>query len=404
MRRPVNFPIWSKMLPLIYNQGIRKDLFQKTMMSVLMLSRWQFSPRTPLFHPLKKNRSKFAFVEFSSSTSADSEETNTIRTLSDSEAIQYKPRYLMVPFSEKDEVKRLGARWDPRIKRWFDPSPGNAQLDKWYIPARKYLAVPFNENEEAKSSGAKWDNVAKLWYDPSSNSPALDRWNVNNTAILELHGEDRNFGGSDLIVDLIPKSCWFTNVRYCVHPSDWERLRRHVYARAGSRCECCGSHTPKPEAHERWRFDAARRVQKLVRLIALCRSCHEATHMGLAELRGRGDAAAAHLRQVRGFSEQEAEAHISDAFRLWSERSSIEWELDLSVITDSGIRLAREVDAGGRSQVARAALAAAEPLGRAAPPAPPRRGGGAAAASPRRGVADDSPEQREQRDGSGAAR
>ncbi len=312
----------------------------------------------------------------------------------------------MVPFSEKDEAKSLGARWDPEIKLWFDPSPGNARLDKWFRPAgpkdspadpkdKKYLAVPFNEKEEAKSLGAKWDHTIKLWYDPSSDSSALDKWKMNTTDIIELKGEDRTYGGSDLFVDLIPRSCWFTNVRYCVHTSDWDRLRRHVYARAGSRCECCGAHTPTPEAHERWHFDAARRVQKLMRLVALCRSCHEATHMGLAGLRGREDDAMAHLRRVRGFTEQEAEAHIEDAFQLWSERSSIEWELDLSVITDSGVRLAREVDADDRPQAARAALAAAEPAGRAAPPASSDRRGATAAASSRRGAEDDSPVRRD---------
>ena len=32
--------------------------------------------------------------------------------------------------------------------------------------------------------------------------------------------EDMPFGNSELYVDLIPKSGWFTNVRYCVKPED----------------------------------------------------------------------------------------------------------------------------------------------------------------------------------------
>jgi hypothetical protein len=28
---------------------------------------------------------------------------------------------LQVPFAEKERVKKLGARWDPDIKRWFVP-------------------------------------------------------------------------------------------------------------------------------------------------------------------------------------------------------------------------------------------------------------------------------------------
>ena len=31
-----------------------------------------------------------------------------------------------------------------------------------------------------------------------------------------LINEDRYYGGDELYIDLIPKSCWFTNVRYCI--------------------------------------------------------------------------------------------------------------------------------------------------------------------------------------------
>ena len=39
--------------------------------------------------------------------------------------------------------------------------------------------------------------------------------------------------------------------------------------------------------HEVWDYDDARRVQRLVRLIALCPACHEVKHLGLAAKRGR---------------------------------------------------------------------------------------------------------------------
>ena len=55
-----------------------------------------------------------------------------------------------------------------------------------------------------------------------------------------LPGEDRTFGAG-LFVDMVPRSCWFTNVRSCVSQQDWERLRRMVTVRAGQRCEVCGA-------------------------------------------------------------------------------------------------------------------------------------------------------------------
>jgi hypothetical protein len=39
--------------------------------------------------------------------------------------------HLDVPFAEKDEAKRAGARWDPRARRWFDPRPPTPGLQRW---------------------------------------------------------------------------------------------------------------------------------------------------------------------------------------------------------------------------------------------------------------------------------
>ena len=101
----------------------------------------------------------------------------------------------------------------------------------------------------------------------------------------------RSFGFG-LFVDLVPQSCWFTNVRTCVAAADWNWVRRMVYRRAADRCEACGrGRDPETgvrmEAHERWAFDDARGVQALRRLICLCNGCHGATHFGLANVQGR---------------------------------------------------------------------------------------------------------------------
>ncbi len=40
--------------------------------------------------------------------------------------------YLRVPFAEKDEAKRLGARWDPAKKLWYVQSaPNLAAFERW---------------------------------------------------------------------------------------------------------------------------------------------------------------------------------------------------------------------------------------------------------------------------------
>lgn len=214
-----------------------------------------------------------------------------------------------------------------------------------------YLSVPYSEKEAAKGLGAKWDSSRKKWYAPKGEKQLVERWPLNDSPIQGLKGEDRSYGGSQLFVDLVPRSCWFTNVRSCVHFSDWDRLRRFIYDRAGSKCECCGFRG-RLDAHERWDFDNTTKVQKLMRIIALCQACHEVTHMGLAQVKGREEVATQHLIGVTGMNRVDAVRHIRDAFDRWRERNRYEWDLDLSIITDSGIGLARKVEKQQRKAIA----------------------------------------------------
>jgi Domain of unknown function (DUF5710) len=227
---------------------------------------------------------------------------------------------------------------------------------------RLWLDVPFSDNDEAKRLGARWDQAERRWYAPRPGMAALARWAPRPPLPDLLPGEDRCFGPG-LFVDLVPKSCWFTNVRTCVAPGDWDRVRRMVYHRAGDRCEACGRRRDpemgiRMEAHERWDFDDARGVQVLRRLICLCNDCHGTTHFGLANIQGRSAQALEHLALVTGTSRELAEAHVADAFSLWQQRSARTWDLDLTILTTAGITLAKPVSPARRSEIARERLAA----------------------------------------------
>ena len=225
-----------------------------------------------------------------------------------------------------------------------------------------WLDVPFAEKDEAKRLGARWDQAARRWYAPRPGMAGLDRWAPRPPLPELLPGEDRSFG-SGLFVDLVPQSCWFTSARTGIAPVDWERTRRMVYERAGNRCEAC-KRAANPaagvrmEAHERWFFDDAQGVQVLRRLICLCGACHGATHWGLAQIQGRSSEALNHLMMVRGFSLERAAVHIGEATEVWRERSARTWDLDLSILTGAGVELAREVSPARREEIARERLAA----------------------------------------------
>lgn len=162
--------------------------------------------------------------------------------------------------------------------------------------------------------------------------------------LKELKGEDRSFGGNSLFVDLIPASCFFKNVRSDIKESHWRVLSKLVRARAGGQCETCGA-AEDPEsgnyldAHERWHYDDATHVQKLMRIVSLCKSCHLHTHMGYANIQGKSEEAIAHKMKVSGLSRAEVDQEIEAAFKLWEQRNRGSWKLDLGILTNSGVRV-----------------------------------------------------------------
>ncbi|GAA4005440.1 hypothetical protein GCM10022247_28530 [Allokutzneria multivorans] len=225
---------------------------------------------------------------------------------------------------------------------------------------RVWLDVPFAEKDEAKAQGARWDPNAKRWYAPRPGIAGLQRWAALPDVPDLLPGEDRSCGAG-LFVDLVPSSCWFTNVRSCVSPRDWERLRRMITRRAGQRCEACGVGEDRAEqrwleAHERWTYDERSRTQTLRRLICLCTPCHTVTHYGLATVKGVEAQAFAHLVSVTGMGHQAANEHVRSAFALWERRSAVTWTLNLDILTKAGVTLTPPPQAAARVSVAEQAL------------------------------------------------
>src|SRR4051812_12485985 len=101
------------------------------------------------------------------------------------------------------------------------------------MPDRLWLDVPYAEKDAAKSAGARWDPAQRRWYAPQvALLPKLARWESRIPELLP--GEDRSFG-EGLFVDLVPSTCWFTNVRSCVDEGQWDALRSMVYRRARHR-------------------------------------------------------------------------------------------------------------------------------------------------------------------------
>jgi len=137
-----------------------------------------------------------------------------------------------------------------------------------------------------------------------------------------------------LTIELVPESCWYSIVRSNVCKSEWDKLRKATYQAANYRCEICGGTGSKHpvECHEVWHYDDEHHIQKLERMIALCPACHEVKHMGLANVRGRGEIAREHLKKVNGWSMKQTNDYVRQCFQVWQERSQYEWKLDISYL------------------------------------------------------------------------
>jgi len=72
-------------------------------------------------------------------------------------------RFLNVPFQDKDEVKRRGARWDAEAKKWYiSQYTPIKDFEDWLLDPI-FLDVPYDKKDAVKELGAKWDSVAKKW-------------------------------------------------------------------------------------------------------------------------------------------------------------------------------------------------------------------------------------------------
>lgn len=115
--------------------------------------------------------------------------------LNSSRAAETKGRiYLNCPFEEKDECKELGGYWDNDVRKWYIPDGMPTKpFDRWIEnnsgsslgasvkdqnnEPRLYLDCPFSEKEECKAAGGRWDNNKRKWYIPNGiSAEKFNRW------------------------------------------------------------------------------------------------------------------------------------------------------------------------------------------------------------------------------------
>lgn len=141
-----------------------------------------------------------------------------------------------------------------------------------------------------------------------------------------------------LLVELIPKTCHYSNVRTTVKTSEWDKIRYLTYEAANHRCEICGDTGKNQgkrhdvECHEIWEYDDENHIQKLIGLIALCPFCHMTKHIGRAIATGQEKICYGQMAKVNKWTPNQIQEHIVESFNLHKQRSEHEWDLDISIL------------------------------------------------------------------------
>jgi hypothetical protein len=141
-----------------------------------------------------------------------------------------------------------------------------------------------------------------------------------------------------LTVELVPKSCHYSNVRTMVTPKQWDTIRFSVYDKANHKCEICGDnglnqgYKHRVECHEVWDYNEITGVQKLINLVSLCPTCHQVKHIGRARMIGKISECYKQLKKINHWTTEMIEKHISDSQLEYRIRSKMQWKLDISLL------------------------------------------------------------------------
>lgn len=142
-------------------------------------------------------------------------------------------------------------------------------------------------------------------------------------------------------VELVPYTCWYSNIRSLLPKKEWDRLRKASYEHAKFKCEICKGdgfeqgYNHALECHEIWDYNDRTKVQKLVGLVSLCPRCHICKHIGRANAMGNQALAFAHMEEVNGWDHKKVVTHVAHEFERHKERSKHEWKLDLTILSEN---------------------------------------------------------------------
>lgn len=154
-----------------------------------------------------------------------------------------------------------------------------------------------------------------------------------------------------LSIEPVPLSSRFASVRAALGYEQFNTLKRAIFSRAGFRCEIClengfeQGHQHPVELHEVFHYDDVRGTQKLSALMCVCPDCNAVKQVELSRAKGEATfaAALAQLCKVNGWNNLQAQTYYQHVYAIWQERSKKVWQLNLDLLTTTGLTLPKEL-------------------------------------------------------------
>jgi ribonuclease HI len=101
---------------------------------------------------------------------------NTLISNITTETTKYDKHYINIKYEYKDEIKKLGAKWDLSCSKWYYEDNISEENKNKIIEIEKksendtevhtkvYVKIPFAKKGECKNLGGRWDSEKKSWY------------------------------------------------------------------------------------------------------------------------------------------------------------------------------------------------------------------------------------------------
>ena len=127
-----------------------------------------------------------------------------------------------------------------------------------------------------------------------------------------------------LAIEPIPYCSRRASLANLLPRSQWDRIRRYVYRKAGHRCKICGREG-RMYCHEIWQFNEHTGYQYLMGFECLCKDCHKTKHYFFTRALQQQAMLFKHFLTVNRVTRQQGIDHLMNVYRRQRRLNQRQW-------------------------------------------------------------------------------